>query len=113
MALMLAHFYNRPDHGNSYWLQQTGDKTCPVGVDLWDAQVGVHTRHANQPHRAPARVHARVYTGEMRRRVPPIPSGIVPPANQSRAVEIAMATMRKCIFEDDSFTLFPSTTQPR
>jgi hypothetical protein len=28
-------------HGNSYWVQGTGDKTCPVGVDLWDAQVRV------------------------------------------------------------------------
>jgi hypothetical protein len=27
-------------HGNSYWVQQTGDMTCPVGVDLWDAQEG-------------------------------------------------------------------------
>ena len=27
-------------HGNSYWVQKTGDMTCPVGVDLWDAHEG-------------------------------------------------------------------------
>jgi hypothetical protein len=62
MALMLAHFYNRPDHGNSYWLQQTGDKTCPVGVDLWDAQVGVRTRATQINRTARPRVCMHVFT---------------------------------------------------
>ena len=27
-------------HGNNYWSQGTGDKTCPVGIDLWNAPGG-------------------------------------------------------------------------
>eukprot|EP00035_Acanthoeca_spectabilis_P003368 m.92872 g.92872 ORF g.92872 m.92872 type:complete len:439 (-) comp12086_c0_seq2:653-1969(-) len=29
-------------HGNSYWSDETGDLTCPVGVDLWDTGHPAH-----------------------------------------------------------------------
>lgn len=34
----LAYFH----HGNSYWSDETGDLTCPVGVDLWDTDHPAH-----------------------------------------------------------------------